>query len=303
MFLYHPFNFIKQFKDKTDIKIKIFYYSLEMDLESKLIAGIGKRLYEENRLIVPPSVLLSMNKKNRLSDDIYRKILEAEKYFDDIQEYVIMSDAQQNPTGIYKQLWKYAADNGKFIYKIIDEKDPITGAETRVQKIDHYIPNNPNEYVIIITDHLAELTTERGWDIKQTIEKHSDYMRIIRNTFGYIPVDVQQQSAAQENLERFKANKLEPSLEGFGESKLTARKANIILGLFSPAIHELQNYRGYNIGRLQDNYRNLSIIRQRNGESGINVGLYFNGACNYFQELPRASDMTEEHYLRIEKNR
>lgn len=300
MFLYHPYNFIKS-NPNSNIKIKIFYFSLEMDLESKITAGISKHIYENDKLVVPVNQILSMNRKNRLTDDVYQKILSAEKYFEELQDYLVISDAQQNPTGIYKQMYKYAMDNGKIITKTINIKDPDTGNESTREIFDYYIPNNPDEYVIILTDHLAELTTESGKDIKGTMEKHSDYMRILRNMFGYIPVDVQQQAAAQESLDKFKANKLEPSIEGLGETKLTARKANVILGLFSPAIHEIPKYRGYNIEKLLDNYRNLSIIRQRNGISGVNVGLYFNGACNYFKELPRGVDMTDAHYSAIEK--
>lgn len=302
MFLYHPYNFIKS-NPESKIKIKIFYFSLEMDLESKITAGISKYIFEKDKLIVPVNQILSMNRQHRLSDEVYNKILGAEKYFEELQDYLIISDAQQNPTGIYKQMYKYALDNGKIITKTIKIKDPDTGEESEKQVFDYYIPNNPDEYVIILTDHLAELTTESGKDIKGTMEKHSDYMRILRNMFGYIPVDVQQQAASQESLDKFKAGKLEPSIEGLGETKLTARKANVILGLFNPSIHEIPSYRKYNIERLQDNYRNLSIIRQRNGESGVNVGLYFNGACNYFKELPRGDQMRETDYQWIEKFR
>lgn len=300
MFLYHPYDFIKANPD-SKIKVKIFYFSLEMDLESKITAGISKHIYENSKLIVPVNEILSMNRKNKLTDDKYQQILKAEEYFEGLQDHLVISDAQQNPTGIYKQMYKYAMDNGKIITKPIIIKDPDTGVETTKQVFDYYIPNNPDEYVIIITDHLAELTTESGKDIKGTMEKHSDYMRILRNMFGYIPVDVQQQAASQESLDKFKANKLEPSIEGLGETKLTARKANVILGLFSPAIHEIARYHNYDIGKLTDNFRNLSIIRQRNGISGVNTGLYFNGACNYFRELPRGAEMTAQHYAAIEK--
>ena len=300
MFLYHPYNFVKSNPD-TKIKIKIFYFSLEMDLESKITAGISKYIFENNKIIVPVNQILSMNRKNRLTDDIYQSILTAEKYFEELEDYLVISDAQQNPTGIYKQMYKYALDNGEIIYKDVIIKDPETEVESVKKIYDYYIPNNPDEYVIIMTDHLAELTTESGKDIKGTMEKHSDYMRILRNMFGYIPVDVQQQAASQESLDKFKAGKLEPSIEGLGETKLTARKANVILGLFSPAIHEIEKYRNYDITKLNDNYRNLSIIRQRNGISGVNVGLYFNGACNYFKELPRGIEMNNIHYDAIAK--
>lgn len=156
MFLYHPFDFIKN-NPNSKIKIKIFYFSLEMDLESKITAGISKHIYENSKMIVPVNQILSMNRKNRLTDDIYKQILGAEKYFEDLEEYVTMSDAQQNPTGIYKQIYKYATDNGTIKTKKVKVKDPNTGEEQIREFFDYYIPNNPDEYVIILTDHLAKV--------------------------------------------------------------------------------------------------------------------------------------------------
>jgi len=296
MFLYHPYNFIKTSKDK--IKLKIFYFSLEMDIETKLIAGIGKKLYDDYKIIAPVKQLLSQG-KNRVSGELWDKIISLREYFEELEDILIINDGNINPTGIYKQMYKYATDNGTILKKRVNIKHEDTGADDTLEVFDRYIPNNPDEYVIIITDHLAELTCERGWGIKDTMEKHSDYMRILRNMFGYIPVDIQQQSASQESLDKFKAGKLEPSVEGLGESKLTARKANIILGLFSPYMHEIADYRGYDITKLKDNYRNLSIIRQRNDISSVNLGLYFNGACNYFSELPLAKNMTPQMYSKL----
>jgi hypothetical protein len=115
-------------------------------------------------------------------------------------------------------------------------------------------------------------------------------MRKVRNRYGFTLIDVQQQAAAKESLESFKLEKLEPSPEGLGETKLTQRKADLILGLFSPALHEIKNYRGYSIEKLRDNYRNLSILRNRYGLSALSIGLFFNGAVNYFEELPKSED-------------
>lgn len=283
LFFYHPYEFVKE---HPDVKLKIFYNSLEMDLESKIIQGISRRLYFQYGLVVPYYQILSM-RKNHLSDEIYEKIKGLKDYFDEMHDIVVMTDDQLGPSGIMKQLNAYANENGKTHYKPVKVKDIRTGEIREELLFDHY-ESYRDEYVLIITDHLAELDNSENKDIKGAIEEHSDNMRIVRNRFGYSPIDIQQQSAAQESLDHFKSNKLEPSADGLGESKLTQRKVNVILGLFSPAVHEIKNYRGYDITKLKDNYRNLSIIRNRNGQAGANVGLYFNGAVNYFEELPQS---------------
>ena len=66
--------------------------------------------------------------------------------------------------------------------------------------------------------------------------------------------------------------------------------ANIVLGLFSPFKYELREYLGYDITKLKDNVRFLEVIINRGGSPGGIVALYFDGAVNYFNELPKAED-------------
>lgn len=66
--------------------------------------------------------------------------------------------------------------------------------------------------------------------------------------------------------------------------------ANVVLGLFSPAKHDLREYMGYDITKLRDNVRFLEVLVNRNGCMGGLVALYFDGAVCYFKELPRPDD-------------
>ena len=93
-----------------------------------------------------------------------------------------------------------------------------------------------------------------------------------------------------ETLDAFKENKLRPTLANLSDSKYTARDANIVLGLFSPFKYELREYLGYDITKLKDNVRFLEVIINRGGSPGGIVALYFDGAVNYFNELPKAED-------------
>lgn len=303
MFVLAPYDFIKS--NETDIKLKVFYNSLEMDKESKIIQWMARQIYKEYKIITEPNVLLSMG-KNRINEELWNIAMQTRAYFEEMEDIVEILDEGENPYGIYKRVKQYCESEGK-IYKkqiIRKVKNEFTGeiTETPEEIFDFYKPNNPRKFVVNLTDHLAELTTEQGLDLKRTIEKHSDNNRILRNRFGVSPVDIQQQSASKEEQEfTFKGqsieSKLEPSLDGLGESKLTQRKANIVLGLFGPARFELSSYRGYDITKWKDNYRALTILKNRTGKSGVRTHLYFNGACNYWEELPLSEEFIKNREL------
>jgi hypothetical protein len=48
-----------------------------------------------------------------------------------------------------------------------------------------YKPNNPAKMTLIITDHLRKLILERGFTLKQTIDKFAEYSTELRNSCGY----------------------------------------------------------------------------------------------------------------------
>lgn len=303
-FMYRPIEFV--LNTETDIKVKIFYYSLEVDKESKIIQGIARKLYRDYKMIVPFNRILSMN-KSRVSQEEFELIKQTKEYFEKLEDFVYIYDEHINPYGIYKRLHDYAETHGKIVKKKINKKVVTASGkvETHEEEVfDYYVPNNPNEYVIIVVDHISLLSPELGLSIKGTIEKHSNNMITLRNKFGYTAVVVQQQMAAQEELEFHKGrtieSKLIPSLLGLAESKLTGRDADVVLGLFSPSRHEITDFRGYNIGKLQDNYRSLHVLKYRSGSPNGVSSLYFNGAVNQFQELEKA-DMFSQNPKLYEK--
>ena len=61
-------------------------------------------------------------------------------------------------------------------------------------------------------------------------------------------------------------------------------------GIFTPARHDLKTFLKYDIGYFNDNIRFLNIMGAREGSGGVIVPLYFDGAVNFFKELPRVED-------------
>ncbi len=204
-----------------------------------------------------------------------------------MEEVVTIHEDCDNATGINKYLVAKAAEHGEIIKKNIN-KDPDG---VPIMRFEKYIPKNPKRYWIIIIDHISLLKEERGFTLKQNIDKMSSYLVGIRNNFGATPVVIQQLAFDSENDERHKSGRLTPTVRDFGDSKYTTRDANVIMTLFNPAQYQLDKFQGYNVNNLGNSYRNLEILLNRDGEPNINLGLNFIGPCGTFRELPRASEM------------
>jgi hypothetical protein len=65
---------------------------------------------------------------------------------------------------------------------------------------------------------------------------------------------------------------------------------NLAVGIFSPFKHDLKEYLGYDITKFRDNIRFAEVLINRGGSPGGICPLYFDGAVNYFQELPLPND-------------
>lgn len=290
MFLFNP---LSQIIDKgLNIKLKIFYFTLEMSKEQKMLSAFSNLLYEKEGIRISPMDLRSTHRDRVLSPAVLELIQKYKPYFEKIEETVEFIDSVRNPQGIYNLVRDYALSNGTVHMRTIKNKK---GEDIQVE--DYYEPNDPEEYVIIIIDHVSLISTEKNYDtglpmnLNESIQRlSSNFLIKLRNRFKYIPVVIQQQAAAQESVENKKANKLKPSLDGLGDCKLTQRDADVILGLFSPFRHEIPEYMGYDIKLFRDNIRFLEILGGREGGGGITSALFFDGKVNFFKELPKPDD-------------
>lgn len=289
LFVYTPLLYAYYNKDK--VRVKIFYFPLEETPEAITLRFMSYLLFVLSGKRVAPIDLKSTDSNKILSQDII-DLLNSDKYQDILKFYeenVIFLN-ERNPTGIWKTMLKYAESTGKVHKKVINIVNKETGLVEQREVFDYYEPNDKNEYVIALTDHVGLLENERGFDLRETIIKFSEYMMILRNKYHYIPVVVQQQNAETSNLEAFKNNKIRPTMAGLSDCKYTGKDCTVMLGITSPYTHELPQYLGYDITKFKNYIRFLEIVLNREGESNNVVGLYFDGATNYFKELPLPDD-------------
>lgn len=288
-FVFNPIDWWIANKNNTDIKLKIHYYSFEISKEMMLYKAICRKIYLDYGILLDVNYILSRG-KFRISDEHYQLVIDSFDYFDEMNDILEISDIPQNPTGIWHDSLKYAASVGK-------------GITNDYRLEGDYIPNNPNLYNLIVIDHISLVKKERGFNTKDLIDKLSEYLIILRNKCNFTPVVVQQLNRAGNDPTRLKTGKMEPMLSDFKDSGNTIADCNICLSLFSPVRYELETHRNYTIdpaaGGIGSRYRSLSILKNRDGEADINLGLQFIGEVGHFQELKKAKDMTPADYKSI----
>ena len=297
LFCLYPLWYAYNNPDK--LKIKILYFSLEMSTESLWDRIISWWLYVKSnkRHRLSTTELNSLNAEYPLNDQIIHDLDSTyyANFLDFIQENLIINQYIRNPVGIYKECINISNQNGSLTYKNVDWMDYESGEIIQKKVIDKYIPNDPNLYLICITDHLGLMLVEKSFggdkgSLYSTIGKFSSNDCVyLRNVYGWTMVNVQQQSSEKEGNESFKLGRMTPTSDGLSDNKSTAKDMDTLLGIYNPHKYDIKTYKGYDITKFRKNIRFMEIIENREGEGNETCPLYFDGAVNYFEELPKSN--------------
>lgn len=307
MFIYETLFFLIE---HPEVKVKILYFCLEESARKKIVELQCHLLYRLDNILISPTELESTDKDRPVPKEIL-ELLKTEKYQKYIKKYeelVEFITEDKNPTGIKKKCWDYALANGKLNKKTVRMKDS-SGVEIEKEIIDPvnpYTPNDPELYKIVIIDNASNVSTEKGMNLMDSIEKVSKDAIVLRNQFNYTVVLVQHQAQSKEGDESFKLNRIKPSSDGLADSKKTTRDVDMVIGLYSPFKYGITTYEGYNITKFRNHIRFMEVIEDRHyGANGNICPLYFDGAVSYFRELPRADDKVgiEKVYKFMDNNK
>jgi len=273
MFVFSPYEYWLR-KNKS-FKLRIFYFSLELSVERKYKQLLSRLLFKKFGYRYSPLHLDS--KFGPLPKDVLDHSKEFKEYFKGFEECVKYITYLRTPEEIYRYLERYARENGE---EIKDEEGNVT---------DYKLPDD--EFRIVIVDHVSLLRNSPGLDQRNSLGRFSsEYMLRLRDLYKYAIVSVQQQAQSQEGIQNFELKRLQPSVDGLGNNKELARDYDILFGLFSPSRFGIKKFNGYDITRLGNHYRELAVIADRDGEP-VATNLYFDGAVNYWKELPPYTDV------------
>lgn len=295
---------------KHGIPLKILYFALEESKQEFIDTMICN--YISIKCKIKLDILTLQGFREEALDDVTMELIkehmpEVEKMLENVE----IVDSVYNPTGIYKYCRDYADKRGTHHYedRIFTKKNSRGETiEETVQVYSHYEPNNPNEVVIAVLDHMSLLMPEGEGNLHSAMAKWStNYcLKQITKHWNWACVNIIQQEQSGEK-EQFSFSgqsiqkKTEPSLAGFANNKEIQRDAKVVIGVYSPDRYDYEEYHGYNIRRFRDTFRAIKILKNRFGPPNKYHHFLFDGATNRFKELPKASENLDPYYRIADK--
>jgi hypothetical protein len=195
------------------------------------------------------------------------------------------------------------------IIELLKEWGEFYKSENERRKL--YRKHNPDQYVIVVVDHVGLCTPEAGNTKKQEIDTISQYAVSLRERCQVSFFMLQQENRNSSNVERRKMELTECSSEDLKDTGNTFNDCNVCIGVYYPLKHKLKNHRGYPIINdptsdfkgLRDRYRSLCLIKNRLGASDKLIPVNFLGEIGYYRNLPKAEEVTDwTPYLSLTKD-
>lgn len=300
-------------------RIKWYYYSLEMDRVDQeynfatyflfhdygitdITLDIGITVDGKNTMPLTPNYL-----RGRVMDDkgkfimIKPKIEEALKkvyknriipLFGEYDEedqlikqgLITVIETRHHPTGIYYDLLEEAKKYGKLKKKTYGTSERIIG----------YVPDDPEQMVIVCFDHCRKAIPERGQDEKKMVDTLSDYFVALRNLLGWSFVNVvhlNRKLGETDNL-KFSKENIYPDSEKIMSSSSMAQDCDYAITLFNPndKKYHLKKHFGVEIKDRDDNeyypeMRTVHLVESRHCVFPQHFRVNMKGAYKNFEML------------------
>ena len=255
----------------NDVDLKILYFALEESKQEFIDSMICNFISIKCKINI--DILTLQGYREEALDDSTMGLIE--QYMPHVEEMlknIEIIDSVYNPTGIYKYCRDFADRNGTHHFEtreFIKKKSDGTTKKVPTKVYSHYVPNNPNQVVICVVDHMSLLTPEGGGTLRDAMAQWStNYcLKQLTKHWNWAVCNIIQQEQSGEK-EQFSNNgqsiqkKTEPSLAGFANNKEVQRDAKVILGVYSPDRYDYGEYHGYDITKFRDTFRAVKVLKR-----------------------------------------
>lgn len=141
-------------------------------------------------------------------------------------------EQKENPTGIRNYLIEDAKKHGDFIEETYHNK----ATNSTGTKILGYKPHNDDRFVIVVTDHLRKLKLERGFKMKETVDKYIEYSVEIRNWCKYSFIHIIHLNRSMSDMTRLKyaGDMLFPNGDDIKDTGNLSEDADFLFTMLNP---------------------------------------------------------------------
>ena len=269
---------------------KVIYYSLEMSAEALFVKLLSIYLWEKYGKELSFKELLSKKRGKVLADDDFELVKDSIQWLNRVEEIITVYDRSLTADRLYAHLLSELGKYGRF-------------EETESRKI--YIPNNKNQVILAVIDHIALLRKDKGRTKKEEIDLASNYLVTFRNRCGISPLVLMQMNRGSSSMDRRNAGFQEPQLDDIKDSGGPSEDSEVVLAVFHPHREKLVTYKDYKIkDTLENIFRAIIVLKNRYGDTDVSIGNCFYGSVGVWKELPKGKEINDyEPYLTLTKEK
>lgn len=268
-----------------DYKINsVTHNGIEYPLSSRYLLG---KLQDNEGNIIP----LNPEHLEILQDIYKRRIIPLFGEYSDkgvkVKDGVIdFIEDRDNPTGMRNTILDYAKKNGEFTFLPYETTEQ--GKKVTKQRLIGYIPKDKTKRTIIITDHIRKLKRERGFSMKENMDKWIEYTVELRNFCHFTFVHIVHLNRSISNIERLKFNGefIYPTGEDVKDSGNLSEECDYLLTLFNPTDEKygLDVHFG-NVLSDYPNYRSIHLVESRDTECPMHLAVQMYGNIKHFKPI------------------
>lgn len=249
LYLFIMYNILKNITENKPVYFLI--YSLEISADVLLAKLMALYCAEEFGIYLTINNIFSF--ESPLSDRAFQCLQQAKVWIEDKMKYIEIFDQGLNAKALYNKTLNFAKKHGTF--------------ETADDDLKYYIPNNKNQLILGVIDHLNLSQPQPGNTLKQEIDLISSYMVTLKKKLRMSWIALMQQNRDSTSMDRRKADLFEPGLNDLKDSSNPGQDADIVLQMFYPFREKLNTYRGFPI-MSDTGYKRLlrSVITSKNNQ-------------------------------------
>ena len=269
--------------DKTPISI--LYYSFEMSAEVLYAKLLSRYIWDTFDVIITYEDILSLT--SPISNENFKIVQEAKDWLTSISKNFFIYDKALSPNGIYATCKEWLKNFGEF-NQLNEHKE-------------EYVDNNPDRYKVVLIDHVALISGQGSK--KEKIDLVADYMIGFRNKCNITGIFIQQMNRNSKSMERRTSGYELYQLDDFKDTSGTTDASEVVIALYYPFREKIARCEGYPIQNvLKKKFRLFQLLKNRYGQSDVNIGLSFYGEVGMFKELPLPEEISNyEPYLSLTK--
>lgn len=299
---------------RTDLKYKVYLWAMERPKIYRYAKWVAQRLFQKYGLLVDVDLILTSNtQRNRMSQEVYDKIMELCKEIDDMGEMVEVFE-RDNPTGVYNDSRSLLLDkHGRSVDELDETGNPIPLKSDASKFKKKFVYNNDKEIVCMYLDHFQVLKGESRDKVhlnkKELVDKMDEYLLTLRDKWGCLCVAVSQFNRGSHALGRRTGDiDLAPQEDDFRDSSRPYDSCDVAIGMINPYKYQDYQHLGYDVNAFTspftgaNRFRSLYILKNSYGADNIAFGNLFYGENGLYKELPKPSEFTElQTYYNIVK--